>query len=126
MEGLRDWWLGRVPSVYHFRWGCCECANPTTRLPPIPAAAPSSRLVEQGPERRLHGVGPDPVALAAQVQVVRHDFPRDRAVGLQEGLADIEELDVGAVVEPGDLGVDGVELLAECVRLLPAREDAQE
>ena len=34
----------------------------------------SLRLVEHRPEGRLHGVGPDAVALGAQVQVVGHDL----------------------------------------------------
>ena len=75
---------------------------------------------------RLHGVGPDAVALGAEVQEVGHDVAGDRAVVLEEALADVEILDRLAVVELGDLRVDRRQLVADRARLLAAGEDAQE
>jgi len=39
------------------------------------------------------------------MQLIGHDLPRDLAVLAEEDLADVEETDVGAVVEFGEQGV---------------------
>lgn len=68
------------------------------------------RSLQQFGELALHGVEPELVACGGEVQVVGHDVFGDGAVGLEKGLADIEEEDLLAVVEAGEGGVDLGEL----------------
>src|SRR5205823_6180512 len=56
----------------------------------------------------LDRLGPDVIALGTEVQVVRHDRPGQVAFLVEELVADVEVLDILAVVE---LGNDLVDLL---------------
>ena len=84
------------------------------------------RLVEQLPERRFDGVGPEAVTLGGQVQVVGHDGRGDRFVGVEECRADVEIGDGFAVVELADLLVHVVELLARRVWLVATGKHPQQ
>ena len=46
--------------------------------------------LDQQLERGFHGVGPALVALLAEVECVGHDGPGEGAVGLEEGLSEVE------------------------------------
>src|SRR5262249_56864006 len=86
-----------------------------------------SLLPEQVVDRFLHGIGPNLITLGAQVEEVRHDLFRDRAVRFQELIADVETFyRLAAVVELGNDLVDLLDLLPARGRLLVTREDAQQ
>ena len=94
----------------------------------LPAAGRFQDLLGQFRQLARDAVGPDLIALRGEVQEVGHDFLRQRTVGLQEFLADVQIVNALAVVEFGDRGVDHFEFVAAGVRagLFAARENREQ
>ena len=73
-------------------------------------ASNQERLFHQLCQFGRDGVGPDLVTLGGEMQKVRHDFLGQGAVGLEELVADIQEINIFAIVE---LRNDGIDLNAQ-------------
>ena len=75
------------------------------------AISPAARAIslQHFGEQRLNRVRPKLVACGVRVELVGHDREGDFAVLADEGGVDVEVADVFAVVEFGELDVDGVD-----------------
>ena len=88
---------------------------------------PHSWLLHEFFDLAFDGGGPHVVAFDVEVEEVRHDFFGQCAIGLEEGVADVHEVDAFAVCAASEEIVRGEVLLAHFVLLGgTTREDSEE